>query len=121
MGLAKKFVWIFLYHITEKQEQTFWPIQHLKGLAWLTFSVSPFCSPEDAGKAQLLERFCFAGHGDNSSRCKITSISKLPSLTQPLWPSAALNVHTTFEYLILQCGIFFLLPFLHFDGYAYLI
>ena len=46
------------------------------------------------------------------SVCKITSISSLPSLTHLFWPSAALNIHITIEYLTLQCSIFFLL---HFD------
>ena len=33
-GLAKKFFWVFLYHLMKKKIQTFWPTQYLRYCTW---------------------------------------------------------------------------------------
>ena len=34
IGLAKKFIWVFLYNIMEKPEWTFGPTQYNKQICW---------------------------------------------------------------------------------------
>lgn len=48
-----------------------------------------------------------------TKRCKITSIPWPPFLMCLLWPSTALNIHSTLERLTLQCSTIFPVTFSH--------
>lgn len=47
-----------------------------------------------------------SGHEQNSSRCTITSIPRPLSLTHLFQPAAALNIHTTCNYLFYNAVFF---------------